>query len=546
MSLRRAVAPKATALDAAQLRVDLEALAAVARRASATAVPIEPWEDLRPRDYDSGARPAPGPPEDRMLLRRMQRESAPGDARDPEKPRAPFADDLDGDGWVRGCNQPDLAENRRQLLAHYGYRWETQTDGKMIKDVVAQLTPLVVQAAGAGKPTFFIDGANMFGPTMPDPRRFPTEWHFLHGARDLGDALWRERNLLEDDLDDMEGVSKRDRGLCVVFLQTNTADILRRDMALEHPDPSVRSDTVDGWRMLTDERVPPEKCKNSVPTTKQMMPWQCFQHALEGLCDKEFPIVIVEIQVDGLAWTPVETGVDKDFFAAGPGPATDPGDVNYPRHNHGEIDDYILSRCFDKLYDAWYNTDESVLAYKHDGKAVPGINYRSPWSLSLFQIVSCDSKVYKGEKRDIYCAMSNSDNPDAVSEVVNKIRANRGIFQFIEYLTSSACSQGRTPDTAYWDVIMPRDDRNQYLTSTKDQRVAIRQRGHLPGAVRADVYYINSDPAHELRLPTDDDVRRWSHGKLARNCTPRIKREPGSQHPCHPAWDRDTRTLDEL
>ena len=48
MRLRRSVAPKATALREAILRVDLEALAAVARRASATAVRIEPWEDTRP------------------------------------------------------------------------------------------------------------------------------------------------------------------------------------------------------------------------------------------------------------------------------------------------------------------------------------------------------------------------------------------------------------------------------------------------------------------------------------------------------------------
>ena len=174
--------------------------------------------------------------------------------------------------------------------------------------------------------------------------------------------------------------------------------------------------------------------------------------------------------------------------------------MNYPRHNHGEIDDYILSRCFDKLYDEWYYSDPSELAYKHDSKAVPGINYRSPWSLSLFQIVSCDSQVYKGEKRDIYCAMSRNDNPDAVSEVEDKIEANRGIFRFIEYLTSRACSLGRAPDTEFWDEIMPRDERNEYLPVPKDQQVAIRQRGDRPGAVRADVYYINPDPAHKLRL----------------------------------------------
>ena len=67
-----------------------------------------------------------------------------------------------------------------------------------------------------------------------------------------------------------------------------------------------------------------------------------------------------------------------------------------------------------------------------------------------------------------------------------------------------------------------------------------------PGAVRADVYYINPDPAHKLRLPTDDDVRRWSHGKLDRNCTPCSKREPGSENSCHPAWERDRDTLDEF
>ena len=229
---------------------------------------------------------------------------------------------INGDGWVRGCNQPDLAENRRQLLAHLGYRWETQTDGKMIKDVVAQLEPLVVQAAGVGN--VFHRWRQHVWPYDAGPAQVPNGVALLHGARDLGDAFWRDRNLLEDDLDDMEGVSKRDRGLCIVFLQTNTADILRRDMALEHPGASVPSDYLDGWRTLTNERVPPEKCMNSLPTTKQMMPWQCFQHALEGLCDKEYPIVIVEIQVDGLAWEPVPTGIDKNFFAAGPGPATRP------------------------------------------------------------------------------------------------------------------------------------------------------------------------------------------------------------------------------
>ena len=127
----------------------------------------------------------------------------------------------------------------------------------------------------------------------------------------------------------MEGVSKRDRvGCASSFLQTNTADILRRDMALEHPGASVPSDYLDGWRTLTNERVPPEKCMNSLPTTKQMMPWQCFQHALEGLCDKEYPIVIVEIQVDGL-FGACALGIDKNvrLLCA----ATDPGDVNYPR-----------------------------------------------------------------------------------------------------------------------------------------------------------------------------------------------------------------------
>ena len=94
---------------------------------------------------------------------------------------------------------------------------------------------------------------------------------------------------------------------------------------------------------------------------------------------------------------------------------------------------------------------------------------------------------------------------------------------------------------------MPRDDRNEYLPVPKDQQVAIRQRGDLPGAVRADVYYINPDPAHKLRAATDDDVRKWSHGRLARNCTPAcIKREPGSDNPRHPAWERDRDTLDEF
>ena len=539
MSLRRAGArPPATtgALDATELRAELEALAAVARRADATAVPIVPQGRRRPQYAQ--APPEPGPPEDPMLLRSIpakseQEERIRPDA-DRNDARGAWNDDLDGDGWVRGCNRPDLEENKRLLDRHWGFQWAANGAEAMIDRIVGQLRPHVRAAAERQLPTFFIDGANMFGPGVLEPQQGPYQWHFFHGALQLGHSFWRPWELPTPG-------NAKPRGLCIVFLNASTADLMREDMGHE-----FQWATAAAWP--DDQRVPQAKssANESGRPRPRMLPWQCFRYALQGLQRAEdMHVLVVELRVDGLAFQKVgPQRTKKVYFAAGsatPGA----GGVNLPRHEHGEIDDYILSRCFDKLYDDRYGTADDEVSYLDPtNRPVPGLNYQRTDSLSLFQIVSCDGQVYKGRKTALYCSsLAGEHGPPPFDRIAATRESNRRILEFVNVLVQSPAVGY---DSVRWNQVM----HNQSLP---DKETAIRNGGALHGAVFADVYEIGTEDAIAPDYRSlfhgrpEESFQRWHEATKNSDGVPRVcnrerARVANPHHRCYSSDRRDRLT----